>query len=184
MKFSTLLAPLALASALCLSGTSYAATINGVTINDSDVAVFEARCDQLTAESTKSLAESTDDPAAVADAQAPADLSSDEADTLLGGLTLEQCTEAGMTTAMTTGSTSTDADSDGMMIGNMQVPEDQIAALTENCAALRAEQTRSGTTVTNDATATPDTQTSPDPASVENFDMAAVTVEMCTTANL
>jgi hypothetical protein len=184
MKFSTLLAPLALAAALGLSGGAFAATINGVTINEADVAVFEARCEQLVADSTKTLAEPTDDATDVATTQAPADLASDDAEILLSSLTLEQCTEAGMTTEITTGSTSTNADGAGMMIGNMAVPDDQVAALTENCIALRAAENRSLTTETNNADNAATTQASGDISAVENFDMAAVTADMCVTANL
>lgn len=103
MKFSALLAPLAVAATLSVSGFALADTmVAGMNVSDADLPKVQARCDELfTSSSTMGTSEDTSaaDPAAPADINdAPEVDGMDQATTTidLETLTLENCKEAGL----------------------------------------------------------------------------------------
>jgi hypothetical protein len=104
MKFSALLAPLAVAATLSVSGFAFADTmVAGMNVTDAELPKVQARCDELfTSSSTMSTTEDTTaaDPAAPADGldDAPEVNGMDQATTVidLEVLTLENCKEAGL----------------------------------------------------------------------------------------
>ena len=110
MNIKTIASALAISSAMLLSGSAYAQTvIGGATVSAEDLPKVQERCDQLALDASTASATETD---ADADAATEADTTATEATTDvnapadattavdLEALTLEACTEAGLTKAM------------------------------------------------------------------------------------
>ena len=110
MSIKTIASAIAISSAMLLSGSAYAQTvIGGATVSAEDLPKVQERCDQLALDASTASATETD---ADADAATEADTTATEATTDvnapadattavdLEALTLEACTEAGLTKAM------------------------------------------------------------------------------------
>ena len=106
MNIKTIASAIAISSAMLLSGSAYAQTIiGGATVSAEDLPKVQERCDQLALDASTASATETDADAkadtagteATTDVNAPADAIT-AVD--LEALTLEACTEAGLTKAM------------------------------------------------------------------------------------
>ena len=114
MNIKTIASAIAISSAMLLSGSAYAQTvIGGATVTAEDLPKVQERCDQLALDASTASATETDadadaatdgaatageaTTAATTDVNAPADATT-AVD--LEALTLEACTEAGLTKAM------------------------------------------------------------------------------------
>ena len=111
MQVKTLISILAVSTALAFAGPASAQTMNGNAISADDLPKVQARCDELSTAATTSPAadqgaDKTTTEAGQADAtlnSAPQTNAADEATTSsvdLDTLTLEMCTEAGLSKAM------------------------------------------------------------------------------------
>jgi hypothetical protein len=105
MTFRTVISSLALVSAMTLSGSAFAqAMIGDVTIPETNMADFQAKCAAIASAKTESLSTPVEDETATgsvetdaADATDDPDLAGkDQLDALLASLTPEQCKEAGL----------------------------------------------------------------------------------------